>query len=207
MPLTADNTRSLIHGAPRIRRAGGRVMLRQSRLIGWSLLALFGILPGLAAYARYGARPAELLREAATLSGLALAMAGLMLLLIVLLAAYGAFWVLWRREFDIDTGQRRWSFVSGIGPWAKRLSGSNDAAFALHLIRKRMSASRSDGAGGQLPFGGPTRESWELRLAIPGGREPLFLGEWGEESEARAEIDAWRRLLPAAGVVEEGKSP
>lgn len=34
MPLTADNTRSLIHGAPRISRAGGRVMLRQSRLIG-----------------------------------------------------------------------------------------------------------------------------------------------------------------------------
>ena len=208
MPLAASAHASLVHGAPRVTRHGGHVRVVQSPVVGWALLG-FGLgLPAAIIFSEFGGLPpdlpARLLRAWAGAEGMARFGMIVFVLFSGALSLYGLFWLLWRRELDIDVNVGRWRFVSGL-PLARRiLEGRKDDAFIAELQRQLRSASFVQGGEMVNPSSGAPLESWELRLAIPGNAEPLFLGEWGQKEEALAEIEAWRAILPRLAVAESG---
>ena len=208
MPLATVPFSSLMTGAPRVTRHAGHVRVEQTRAVGWALLALGAGVPAAILHSKYGgpppALPQRLAHAFAAADGMARLGLGLAALLFGGAAAYGLFWLLWQRVFDIDLNLGRWRFTTRLAGWTKTGAGRVDDAFVAQLFCKRMAASRMHGDGTLSPGGGPLRESWELRLVIPGQREPLFLGEWGLRDEALTEIAAWRAILPRLTVEKTG---
>ena len=207
MPLSLARD-SLVNGAPRVVCRGGHVQVIQSPIIGWVMLG-FGLgLPAAIAISEYGGIPSDLptrlLHAWSASQGVALLGMAAFALLFGGLAAYGLFWLLWRRDLDIDLNVGRWRFVSGLPLARRRYEGRRDDAFVAQLRRQLRSSNAAIAGDLGNPMSGPARESWDLRLAIPGAAEPLFLGEWGEKAEALAEIEAWREILPRLAVEETG---
>lgn len=207
MPLASSARSSLIAGAPRVTRWGGQVRIAQTRVIGWAMSA-FGLgIPAAVLLSEYGGIPpdlAERLLRAWSIAG-ALERLGMAVFALFFgaIAAYGLFWLLWRRELTLNLNGGGWHFVSGLPLLRRRVAGRLDAAFVA-LLHRQLRAGSNVYADGSHPHGGEPLESWELRLAIPGHAEPLFLGEWGERAEAMAEIAEWSAILPRLTVEETG---
>lgn len=204
MPLAASALSSLVNGAPRVTRHGAHVRVAQSPVVGWAPL-IFGLgLPAAIVFSEFGGipsdLPARLLAAWSAAEGLARFGIAAFVLFFGGLSLYGSFWLLWRRELDVDVIIGRWRFVSGLPLIRRTWSGHKDDAFVAQLHRHlRSSVNRAGDAGSAS---GPPMQSWALRLAIPGDAEPLFLGEWGLKEEALAEIEAWRAILPRISIEE-----
>lgn len=198
---------SKLAGGPLVERSAGAVRVSQSRAIGWGLLA-FGLLPPSLVLASDWGRLARdpagyAARTLGSMGWGAAAALSLAALLFGGLTLYGLAWLLWTRELDVRGG--RWRFTSGFGPRPAAHEGAAGDVKTLHLWRKRM---RSAGTAGTSDIGresGRLLESWELRLALPGAPEPLFLGEWGDKAEAAAEAALWKELFPNLAV-DEGET-
>lgn len=205
MPLTGK-TPSLASGFPLMTRSAGSLRVAQGRGVGWVLLSIALSVPGailVDEMFRDSVKPFvtrfELIRQ---MDFLALAGMAFFLLFFGALFVYGLFWVLWKREFTVDLAAGRYRFVTGVLLWQQQCAGQCSDVLTMHLARKRISG---DTPGVPYGMSGSLLESWELRLAIPGCREPFFLGEWGDHDEALAEGAAWREIFDHL-VIEDERS-
>jgi hypothetical protein len=193
-------------GAPRITQPPGALVVTQRKTTGWVLLGISVGVPAAVLYAErqtWWADPLHALRVASEqLQGGELAAALLVLLFFTAMFAYGVFWLLWQRELRIDLNRRRYVFTTGVWPWLRRHEGACNADLVLQLSCKRYSSTNATGDSGSTS--GPEMEGWELRLALPGCREPLFLGEWSDHADAMATCETWRRTFPNLHVEDEG---
>lgn len=197
-------------GGPRIAMRNGRLVVVQNRLVGWILLAIGVGAPALILVSerRFRRDPAAYL--SGILDGLGWGSSIMAFLggsLLLLLALYGLFWLLWVRQLVIDSNSQRLQFRTGLWPFVKTIDASTREIKTIHLWRKvvRPMKSSSASGGGAPGVGYPLWESWEVRLAVPGSGEPLFLGEWGLRDGALEEIERWKKILPGL-VLEEGDS-
>lgn len=204
--MTEPGPSSKMAGGPAISTPPGKVVVVQRKLIGWGLLA-FGLgMPAavLVSDPRFRRNPQAYL--VAALEGLgrtatlAIALAGLFFLS---LALYGLFWLLWTRELVVDLNAKRLRFRTGLWPRLRTVEAGTGEIKTIHLWRKVAYTQAIDA----VAPGGDPLESWEVRLDLPGGVEPLFLGEWGERREAREEIERWRAIVPGLTVEERDPAP
>lgn len=193
-------------GAPRTTQSPGGLVVTQRKTVGWVLLGISVGVPAMVLYAErrsWWADPLHSLRVTSEqLQGGALVAALLALALFTAMFAYGVFWLLWQRELRVDLIRHRYVFTTGVWPWLRRHEGTCAVELVLQLSRKRYSSANAAGDPGSMS--GPDKESWELRLALPGCREPLFLGEWSEYSDALATCETWRGTFPNLHVEDEG---
>lgn len=187
--------------SPVINEQQGVVSVRQRKIIGWALLAFSPGIP-LVIWLASGRSSSAAWAEIVALDGFSLLGAGLIGLILAAVFAYGLFWLLWRRELLIDTAARRYVFVSGIGPLLSRHAGRCDDPLRLMLLRQRIGGMNLSGDIGSMS--GADLEHWQLKLIIPGGREPLYLGDHADRAEATTAAERWRRWFPNL-IVEDAR--
>lgn len=142
----------------------------------------------------------QLVEKILQLDSLQLVFGGIFGVFFSLIFLWGLVWLIWTRELQIDLAQRRYFFLTGIGPWKRRLTGMCDEALKLRLLHKQYASSGAQSTG----MSGRSMEAWELSLEFPGASEPLYLGEWGKHDEVMAEIAAWQEIFPRATIEKRG---
>ena len=90
---------------------------------------------------------------------------------------------------DIDLKQRQFRFRTGLAGRITTIAGSTDELRTLQLTRLTATGRATESPA-------RTYEYWGLDLVIPGGVEPLNLGQWGRHEEAIAEAERWQQWLP-----------
>lgn len=188
---------SKLNGAPKVEVSRDHIRLVQRRHFGWIFVGFPVLLVSALLISKYSRKSAfrqdplaylaQALEKFEWFEWLAFGVGGFLFLVFVII---GLLYVLWVRELDIDLKRKRFRFRTGLAGRIKTIELPTDKLTTLRLKRLTTTGNASYGPD-------RTYEYWSLDLEIPGGAEPLNLGQWGRHEEAIAEAERWRQWLPA----------
>lgn len=189
-------------GRPYITELASSIRVTQRRQIAWVLLAFSPGLP-LLVWLASGEPVSAAVAGMRNLNGFAFFAGTLLGLVLVVLSAYGIFWLFWLRDLVIDKASSRYTFRSGVWPWLTCYQGNCDEPLMLHILRQAIGGMGSQGDPGSMS--GDDRVHWQLKLDLP-GCEPLWLGDFCERTDALADGARWRTVFPHLVIVDNDRS-
>lgn len=187
---------SKLNGAPAVEVSGNRIRLVQRRHFGWILVGFPVLLVSAVLISEYSKKSAfrrepwtYLLHTIESFEWFEWIAFGIASFLFLVSVIGGLLYALWTRELDIDLARKRFRFRTGL---AGRITTIEQSTEELTMLRlKRLTATGNASYGTDLTY-----EYWSLDLEIPGGVEPLNLGQWGRYEEALEEARRWQQWLP-----------
>lgn len=187
---------SKLNGAPTLEVNRDRIRLVQRRHFGWILVGFPVVFVSAFLISEYSKKSAfrrepwaYLLHTIESFAWFEWIALGIAFFLFLVSVISGLLYALWTRELDIDLARKRFRFCTGLVGRLTTIERSTEELTTLRL--KRLTATGNASYGPDRTY-----EYWSLDLEIPGGVEPLNIGQWGRYEEALDEARRWQQWLP-----------